>query len=770
MRKRTMLWFACMFLTGLAYQRYHKTFLCVFVAGLTAYEVYCCLRKPNPSFSIGKRVRRAAGRSLLLLSVFFLGILHMREEEAFRERYLSKIIDDSTAVVWGEITKIEQRENYLRLILSDCYISLDQEYIPCNDIMVYAKSAHFHVGEIHKITGKVNRFEQARNEGNFDSRSYYESMKTDLCLYEQKSERLACKENVIRDYLLRAKAKIIDVYETHMDERASGFYTAMVLGDRSNLDDEIKDNFQIGGISHILAISGLHVSILGRGVYQWMRRRKLGFGCSGLLAGFLLLAYAFMVGAGMSVVRAVGMMFLFFAAQYLGRSYDMLNALGAVFLVLLWENPYLIGYSGFWFSVTALLGVGFWGTSLGISCMSLPIVALCYYEIPLYCIWVNMLVLPALPIVFSCAVAGGILGIFFPWVSEILLLPCEWGLAAADWICNGVSVLPFANIITGAPSANCIFMYYMVVVIGCALRKHMKQDEKIRRRFFDVVLSTLCLGILLFPKKDVFEITFLDVGQGDGIYINTGDGTAYFLDGGSSNEKEVGRCRILPFLKYRGVRKIDYWYVSHTDNDHISGLIEVLESGYPVKTLVMAKNGIRDETAEKLICLAELHGTELICMDVGETVVTQTTTMRCLSPDTQIREIYAPAEDKNELSLVLLFEKKGICRALFTGDISIKTEEYVLKKYNLSELDLLKAAHHGSDYSNGELLLFGLKPKRVVISCSDSNSYGHPGAAAVDRMHRCEADIFYTMKCGQISFYEEYQRSVCCAQEDVLIK
>ena len=105
------------------------------------------------------------------------------------------------------------------------------------------------------------------------------------------------------------------------------------------------------------------------------------------------------------------------------------------------------------------------------------------------------------------------------------------------------------------------------------------------------MIATVCIcGLCIFwPKAKDFEITFLDVGQGDGIYISAGDGTTYFIDGGSSNVNEVGRNRILPFLKAKGIQSIDYWFVSHMDKDHVSGLYEVLENGYTVENIVLSE-------------------------------------------------------------------------------------------------------------------------------------------------------------------------------------
>lgn len=791
MRKRPLLLFACMFLTGLAYQRYENPWLICILLWSVVQEFYHGISK--------KMWKSIAGRSVFLLSAFLFGILHMQGEEAFRNTYLSKLEDGSSAVVWGEIKKIEQTDYSFRLILSDCYISLEDEVIPCNDVMVYTSSNHFQVGEIHKITGKVNRFQQARNQGNFDGRVFYESQKIDLCIYEEESVRLGENKNVIRDILSEFKQQILQVYEHSMETEAAGFFSAMVLGDKNGLDEHLKELFQVGGITHILAISGLHVSILGRGAYKWMRKWRWSFLFAGIASSLVLLAYCYMVGYGMSAIRAVGMMLLFFMAQYLGRSYDMLNSLGAMCILLLFENPFFIEYSGFWFSVTALVGVGFVGPalttehgnekvsckkigwramfgkllknndlwmSLGITLTSLPVVAYCYYEIPIYSTLVNMIVLPVLPFVFVLAVVGGIIGLFAPGLAGIVLIPCSWVFSSYKWLCSIVAELPWASMITGAPSKEQMVVYYMVLLVGVLFIKHLQKkarnEEDTNKQGVQLLLTVLCISIICFPREKQFEITFLDVGQGDGIYISAGDGTTYFVDGGSSNISSVGEYRILPFLKYKGISQIDYWFVSHADTDHISGLLEVLESGYRINHLVVAEYCPRDENYESIIQLAELAKVEVIHMKAGDSIVSKNSSMTCLYPTQE------GTEDRNDLSMVLLLQAEiedgeGLYSALFTGDCSAEVEELLLEKNLLLkenmfleentflQVDLFKAAHHGSNYSNSEELLSALRPSMIVVSCSSTNTYGHPGAEAVARMEQAGAEVYYTMKNGQVT-------------------
>lgn len=760
MRKRPCLLFACIFLTGITCFKYSWKLLRLMPIFALFAEVYYGSRL---KISRRKMMRRIAGRSVILLSAFFLGINTIKSQEEFRSAYMSKLKDNSNAVIYGEISKIEETDYGCRLILTDCYVHLKEENIPCNRIMVYASSDQFQIGQIYQIKGQLHFFEGARNEGNFDSALFYQSQKIDFYLYEESSVLLDANDNFLRNGILSLKRYMETAYKRCLKEEPAGFYMGIILGDKAFLSQETKDLFAAGGISHILAISGLHMSVIGRGLYTWLRKRRVSFLVAGFVAGVVLLAYCFMVGSGVSVIRAVGMMLLFFLSQYIGRSYDMLNALGAVVIYLLWENPFLIEYSGFHFSVAALLGVGFVGKhmwmSLGITLATLPIVALNYYEVPLYSSLVNAILLPMLTPIFVLALFGALLGGLVPSLGTIVLIPCSWLFYFYEFVCELVKKLPFGTVITGKPEMKIILVYYGFLFFVCTYleRKRMSKDEandednrkSNKNILLCVVVSVICFSIILWPKTPKSEIIFLDVGQGDGIYIGSEDGSTYFIDGGSSDIRQVGNYRILPFLKAHGIKKIDYWFITHTDADHMSGFLEVMEEGYDIGALVISDKMPEDESRERLIGVAKEQNLEILLMGAGDRIESSQMKMACLYP-VDMRG------DKNEQSLVLQVEfreKKGNCifKGLFSGDISSEVERALIKEGLLSDVDLYKAAHHGSKYSNSEQLLNEIQPEVCIVSCGIDNSYGHPHIEVLERLEDMGCEVYLTAEFGQIT-------------------
>lgn len=155
----------------------------------------------------------------------------------------------------------------------------------------------------------------------------------------------------------------------------------------------------------------------------------------------------------------------------------------------------------------------------------------------------------------------------------------------------------------------------------------------------------------------------LDVGQGDASFFHTGSGYTVFVDGGSTDVGKVGKYRILPFLKYHAVREVDYWMVSHTDADHISGLREILEEGYHIRHLVFAEGIVSDETLDGLLTLAEKNGSKICYLREGDILHLGGAQIEILSPLSG--RTYT---DKNAASMVFCYEE-GAFSGIFTGDI-----------------------------------------------------------------------------------------------------
>ncbi|MCH5333393.1 MAG: DNA internalization-related competence protein ComEC/Rec2 [Agathobacter sp.] len=800
MRKRPFLLLACMFLAGIL---------------LCGYRVWILVPAP---LLFGWFVLKGEGgrrRRILLVAIpVFLaaGAFRMGGEMRFRGQYLPELRDGQEVRLQGEVAWIEKKSRCVYVYLTNCMLS---SRVRCSDVLAYASTDDFSVGQILVVRGTIALFERAANEGGFDAERFYQSRGIDFGLWVSEVERV-CREarpwqRALFSLRERIRKSIADC------GGADGILSAMLLGEKTELDFEVKQLYQMAGISHILAISGLHVTLLGIGFYHLLRRMGLRYLTAGGLCAFFTLGYGIMTGGSVPTCRAIGMVLVLLAADLLGRGYDMLNALGLVCIVLLWENPFLIGYSGFWFSVAAVLGVGAagpilteWGvqpkeeqeeealdraksmswrermsarvravreglwTSLGIQLMTLPLVAYSYYELPVYALLINTVVLALVKglLVLGCGAAAA--GMWSVALGSFLMAFCNRILYLYEWLCTVTLGLPAARIIVGCPRPWQVAVYYLLfAAILLLMHKQVSAREgdfksegrwteegnlELRKpwtgalRVFGVLICSCGLfAILAFRPAGGFEIDVLDVGQGDGIYLRTDEGISMFVDGGSTDVSGVGTYRILPFLKYRGVKRISYWFVSHADADHVNGMKEVLESGYPVEHLVLAEAVRQEEKTADLAALAERCGVQIHYLQAGDRFASGDVVLRCLYPEDG--EALAAGKggevDLNDLSLVLLLEY-GDFRGIFTGDISEAAERKLLKRGACATVDFLKVAHHGSKYSGSSDFLRALSPKLAVISSGRNNRFGHPHAELLERLEDCGCLIYRTQESGEV--------------------
>ena len=265
--------------------------------------------------------------------------------------------------------------------------------------------------------------------------------------------------------------------------------------------------------------------------------------------------------------------------------------------------------------------------------------------------------------------------------------------------------------------------------------------------------ALMITGILILgfhPAGDL-KVTCLDVGQGDGILVETPDNHHFLIDGGSSSQSDLGRYCLLPALKSQGISYLDGLFISHTDKDHISGAKELLEymgnglttirAGY----LVLPSWAEKPEAWEELSDAAQKAGIKIVTGKKGDELHCGLVSFSILWPEKN-----ATGKDVNEEAMVMELSF-GEFQMLFTGDIGADTEKKLLASGILKDVDCLKVGHHGSRYSTTEAFLEKIKPELAIISCSSTNTYGHPSPETVERLEAAGSQVEYTMKNGAIT-------------------
>lgn len=736
--------------------------------------------------------------------------------------------EQGAVVVEGTVTDIQEKESVTAVRLTDCRIpSVFQQGMKRN-ILVYFKSdskvyvgpdfQYFHlqensyggmdrgkasvpaikIGNRISVEGTPSLFERARNPGNFDQQAYYARQGIGLLLWADHARILSFETDGLRQFLVQLRLTWKTMLIRQMGEYYGGTMSAILLGDKSGLDEEMKKRYQKNGIGHLLAISGLHMSFLGTGIYNLLRKTGLGFLPAGAAGGIILILYTLLAGAGVSSLRALIMFLVRIGAEVTGRDYDMPTSLALSAAVLCAWRPLYVTDAAFLLSFGAILGMmtvgplmqetvsavcgekriienvakGFAG-SLSVNLMLLGPVLYFYFELPPYSVFLNLLVIPMLPLAMGAGLAGSGLMILGALPAGILFKICKLVLLVYDQVCSAVSLFPASRIVTGRPGPGWMVVYYAVLLSLCLLfyqlrgRQERKGDGSFLLRlpgillfFFAVFMSAVCQTDS--RKADGIEITVLDVGQGDCIHIR-GENGNYLVDGGSSDISSPGIYRMEPYLLAEGIDTLDYVFVTHGDQDHINGIIQLLENqkmGVLIRTIVLPVREYWDEKLTDLAVKAREHGVRVAVMDGGQELHEKELEEKgrdeniqedrglvfiCLGPE-KGKEL----ETGNAASLVLSVTY-GNFNMILTGDVEGEGEKELVSSGRIRKCDVLKAAHHGSKHSSLESFLAEAQPAVTLISAGTNNKYGHPHAETCRRFASVGSRIYSTKERGGIT-------------------
>lgn len=638
-----------------------------------------------------------------------------------------------------------------------------------------------------RLEGMLVLPELPRNPGQFNRRIYESGKKIDFYLenptvLEVKEQRSGVRE-------------VVEIWKTEMMNRCEKIYPdaeasileAMLFGEKRELSGDIKELYQAAGISHVLVISGLHISLLALTVAGILRRLGFPMPVWVILSVGVLAGYGILIGQPTTAVRALLMFFVLQGARLLGRSYDLLSALAFAGILMLLDNPDLILDGGCRLSFCAVIGVGWYvseknkifrsigekekrknrgkggkGSSAGaileniragwyLWLFTLPVMLDTFYQVSVVGILWNLVAIPLLPVIIASGGLGVVLAGWNIFLGSLAGSPAYGMLQLYQEIGNISEKLPVGMWTPGQPSKPVIAGYYLVIFLLVLVEKQLIKREKrwkIRKIFPGMELCSMLLLLLLMahPWQQREKITFLDVGQGDASLLQSG-GQTLLLDGGSTSQKNVGTYVILPYIKQQGISCLEAVVLTHTDQDHINGVTEVLEEGkkgwLTVKNLMYPYWMEGTEQGKQLKKLAEEAGASCRKIRAGDRLTIGKAEAVVLYPKEQ-EKIAEP----NAGSLVLFWKWEGV-RAMFTGDLPEEKERELLQ--NLPACEILQVGHHGSATSTCREFLEQVQPSLAVISCAMKNRYGHPSPDTVDRLKKTGCEIRYTMKSGAIT-------------------
>lgn len=467
-----------------------------------------------------------------------------------------------------------------------------------------------------RLEGMLVLPELPRNPGQFNRRIYESGKKIDFYLENPTVLEVKEQRSGVREVVEIWKTEMMNRCEKIYPDEEAGILEAMLFGEKSELSGDIKELYQAAGISHVLVISGLHISLLALAVAGILRRLGFPMPVWVILSVGVLAGYGILIGQPTTAVRALLMFFVLQGARLLGRSYDLLSALAFAGILMLLDNPDLILDGGCRLSFCAVIGVGwyvseknkiFWsigekekrknrgkggkGSSAGaileniragwyLWLFTLPVMLDTFYQVSVVGILWNLVAIPLLPVIIASGGLGVVLAGWNIFLGSLAGSPAYGMLQLYQEIGNISEKLPVGMWTPGQPSKPVIAGYYLVIFLLVLVEKQLIKREKRWKIFPGMELCSMLLLLLLMahPWQQREKITFLDVGQGDASLLQSG-GQTLLLDGGSTSQKNVGTYVILPYIKQQGISCLEAVVLTHTDQDHINGVTEVLEEG-----------------------------------------------------------------------------------------------------------------------------------------------------------------------------------------------
>ena len=583
-----------------------------------------------------------------------------------------------------------------------------------------------------------------------------------LGFQEEDAQLLKVDKRPFWAYPALLRYRLTEIIDACFPADCAGFAKALLLGDRTDISYELNTAFKISGIMQIIAVSGLHVTILFTLINTLVLKRR---GLLALIGIPVLLLFAAVAGFTPSVIRACIMQCLMIGAMLFNKEYDGPTELSFASLVMLLGNPLVITSISFQLSVGCMMGIllfqkpiydwlsgivrtkkgsvsyRIWNAittsaSMTLSAISLTMPLSAYYfgAVSIVGILSNLLILWAVTLVFCGITLVCVTGLVLPTVATAAAWVIAWLIRYIIFTAQILSAIPSAAVYTRSIYIVAWIVFCYVLLSAFLVFKKQRPSLLIA----GILLSLLvCVGASwLEPRLDECRMTVLNVGQGQCIILQS-DNRTYLVDCGGRYDEDAADLAAETLIS-QGIYKIDGLILTHFDRDHAGGAIYFLSRIPTARIYVPApkeqsviQNSIYDLESVQIKTISNN-----LYLSYGETVIS----------------IYPSdiPDSKNEGSLAVLFQREN-CDILITGDRSEFGERILMKTAQIPQLDVLVAGHHGSRHSTCEELLAVTKPAIVVISVGD-NPYGHPSQELLDRLERYGCTVYRTDLHGNIIF------------------
>ena len=663
-------------------------------------------------------------------------------------------------------------------------------------------------GDKIEVKGSFTEASSQRNYGGFNYKEYLKSLKIYGTIKANQLKVLSgdCLNNVF-NLANQVSSMMKQKIDSSMEETQAAIIKGIIFGDSSDIEEEIQENFRISSISHVLAVSGMHVSYLVIGIQLFLKsiigKRKTRF-----ITIVFLIFYMFITGFSPSVVRASMMSILLIGGEILYRKNDIWTSMAISLFLILIYNPFLIENIGLQFSYIGTMGIMIlhksvfsflknikiknkkWkykfnrkaiffiskikeilAVTLSAQLAIFPIMIYHFNLFGVYFLITNLLVSVMIgPIIIFSTIFIVFSFIFNP-ISKVICIVLKLLIQMLIIISN-LAELPFSKLYLSTPKIWMILLYYILIItfnfIYCLYTSPKLNNTQVRVRN---LIALAKYKIFLNKKKSIIkifiifllfflfqfipqnlEINFVDVGQGDCTFIVTPRNKTILIDGGgsSSDEFDVGKSTLLPYILDKGYTKIDYIFISHFDQDHVGGILSILQK-IKVKKVIISKQEENSENYQKFLEIIKEKGVSVAIVKMGDRVkIENGIYFDILWPTSE--QIQENKLNNNSLVMKMYYHNFSV---LFTGDIEEEAEKKILETYksekNKLVSNVLKVAHHGSKTSTIKEFLDTVNPQIALIGVGKNNMFHHPSEEIIDKLKEYGAIIYRTDERGEIT-------------------
>lgn len=728
-------------------------------------------------------IKRSAALSLFILfsAVFAAGLLHGATWRLYSAEWLGPLTELMPREIAGKVVATGPGKN--SLIVSDVRISIDQQRLlppgkillrlPADSIKSILPGHRVKINEtaLEPLPGR-------RNPGDFDYRRYLQSIGICAIVAPRSSARVMVVEPAgafdWRLMMARFRFRISEIICDAFQAPVAGFLRSLILGDRTDLDRNLKTVFSNTGMMHVLAVSGLHTGFVMVLILILLSFLPGGYVVRNLLAALGLIFYAAVTGAGAPVVRAATLGLLYLLAENCGRPARFLNLIGLAAILQIWWEPALLMRLEFQLSFSAVISIvvlfpksrrlrrrwlrrlpAAWRrpadhwvlsplvVSFAAQIGTFPFLISGFGQMPLLGIFLNIVVVPLIGFILLAAFVFLALALIGVRVSALAAVIQEvsthlFSLVRLAELLPGISLRVQANWIV--PVLLCLLA---IVLIGIFRKMYLI------RFFVPQMVALTILFQLTMPQR--LSLLFMDVGQGDAALLRTPHGYRMLIDSGPANPRfDSGDRIILPLLRAQGINRLQAILISHAHRDHSGGAAAVIKS-IAVDSLYLPAGAAANTATTALIDICRERRTGVRFLAAGDHIKPDgDSKIYIVSPDSMaLHQMGIDNDDLNNYSLVALLHHHR-AKVLFAGDAEAPSEYLMQKWQDLLDVDVLKIGHHGSKSSSHGAFLDQLTPQYGVISCGRRNRFGHPDPQVLQRLEQKNIAVLRTDHRGAI--------------------